>query len=196
MTTTRKLWIGLGLLLSSTFAVLLFVGSEIYRLAPPLPEQVVSASGETLFTRDDLDTGRQVWQSMGGMQVGSIWGHGALIAPDWSADWLHRESEALLNLWSQQQFQSPYAELSASDQEVLKVRLRQDLRPNTYDATTQTITLSDDRVAAIKQIIPHYVSLFGADPETAKLRETYAMKDGSVAAARCPHSFSGPPGRR
>ena len=36
--------------------------------------------------------GRQVWQSIGGQQLGSIWGHGSYVAPDWTADWLHREA--------------------------------------------------------------------------------------------------------
>jgi nitric oxide reductase large subunit len=29
---------------------------------------------------------------------GSIWGHGGYLAPDWSADWLHREALSLLNI--------------------------------------------------------------------------------------------------
>jgi len=30
------------------------------------------------------------------MQLGSIWGHGAYQAPDWTADWLHREASGAL----------------------------------------------------------------------------------------------------
>ena len=26
------------------------------------------------------------------MEVGSVWGHGSYVAPDWTADWLHREA--------------------------------------------------------------------------------------------------------
>ena len=43
----------------------------------------------------DIQRGQAVWQSTGGMQQGSIWGHGGYVAPDWSADWLHREAIAL-----------------------------------------------------------------------------------------------------
>jgi len=28
--------------------------------------------------------------SRGGQHMGSVWGHGAYLAPDWSADYLHR----------------------------------------------------------------------------------------------------------
>lgn len=58
---------------------------------PPIPSAVVTENGETIYTRADIQKGRQVWQSIGGHQLGSIWGHGSYVAPDWTADWLHRE---------------------------------------------------------------------------------------------------------
>ncbi len=180
MSEIKRLWIGLGLLLGITFSVLLWMGGEVYRAAPPMPDRVVTASGQVLYTRDDMETGRQVWQSFGGQQLGSIWGHGALVAPDWSADWLHREADALLDVWSQREFSAAFATLRAADQEVLKLRLREALRPNTYDANNQTITVSDDRAQAISAVVAHYESLFSNDPATTKLRETYAMRDNTV----------------
>ena len=45
MSTTRKLWVALGALLAVSFAALLWVGSEIHRVMPPIPEQVVTTSG-------------------------------------------------------------------------------------------------------------------------------------------------------
>ncbi len=183
MASTKRLWIGLGLLLAVTFGVLLWMGREVYLNAPPLPEKVVATSGEVLYTRSDLETGRQVWQSIGGQQLGSIWGHGALIAPDWSADWLHREAQALLDLWSQRDHGSEFLALPEDQQDALKARLRQELRPNTYDPATQTTTVSADRALAIRSVARHYVSLFGDDPATGKLRATYAMRDGSVDTA-------------
>src|SRR5690606_33421995 len=83
MDKTRKLWIALGALLAIAFGVLLWAGSEIFREAPPMPERVVAEDGTVVFTREDILTGRRVWQSMGGMQLGSIWCHGAYVAPDW-----------------------------------------------------------------------------------------------------------------
>jgi len=104
MNTTKRLWIALALLLTTGFGVLLWMGGEIYRHQPPVPEKVVTQSGQVLFTRDDIQTGRTVWQSIGGQQLGSIWGHGALVAPDWSADWLHREAEAWLQIRASSQY--------------------------------------------------------------------------------------------
>jgi len=184
MASTKRLWIGLGLLLAISFAVLLWMGREVYWHAPPLPERVVSTSGQVLYTRAGMETGRQVWQSIGGQQLGSIWGHGALIAPDWSADWLHREAVALLDIWARRDNGSGYAELPVAQQEALKVRLRQELRSNTYDATTQTVTVSDDRAQAVSTVAAHYESLFSDDPATERLRATYAMRDGTVDTAQ------------
>ena len=98
MTSTRKLWTALITLLVLSFGVLLLIGRDISIKAPPMPERVLSASGQTLYTKADIQRGRQVWQSMGGMQLGSIWGHGGYVAPDWSADWLHREATSVLDL--------------------------------------------------------------------------------------------------
>src|SRR5262245_7229381 len=112
MEGTRRLWIGLAVLLTCSFAVLLWMGGEIHRKAPPMPERVVAA-GEVLYTRADIERGRQVWQSMGGMQLGSIWGHGGYVAPDWSADWLHRETLGVLDVWAQRETGKAYADLSA-----------------------------------------------------------------------------------
>ena len=136
MSTSRRLWIALITLLAATFAVLLWMGGEIHRAEPPMPERVVSADGQTLFTRETIEQGRIVWQSIGGQQMGTVWGHGALVAPDWSADWLHRESTALLDLWAQREHQVAFTQLDETTQEALKVRLRIELRKNTFDAAT------------------------------------------------------------
>ena len=54
MTTQRKLWIGLAALLAVSFTVLLWVGSEIHRVMPPIPSAVVTQDGWTIMTRADI----------------------------------------------------------------------------------------------------------------------------------------------
>lgn len=184
MNSTRKLWMGLAALLIASFAVLLWVGSEVHRQAPPLPEQVVDSHGKVIYTRQDIETGRQVWQSIGGQQLGSIWGHGGYVAPDWGADWLHREAEAILDLWTQRESgMASYKELDAPTQAAYAKRVQDLMRPNTYDAATGTITLDADRAAAIQTVAAHYQSLFGTDPATTELREAYAMRNNTVPDA-------------
>ena len=83
----RRLWVCLILVLVASFGVLGFVGSRIYQLAPPVPERVVTPDGSVVFHGRDVNDGQDVWRSFGGMELGSIWGHGAYVAPDWTADW-------------------------------------------------------------------------------------------------------------
>jgi nitric oxide reductase subunit B len=176
VTTHRKLWWLLGLSLSAAFFILGFWGREVYRQAPPIPSAVLASSGEVVFTRDEILTGQQVWQSTGGQQLGSIWGHGAYQAPDWSADWLHREATALLNIWAFREFGWRFDDLAADQQGLLRARLVQELRTNTFDRRTEQVTISDDRLEAIRHTALHYTALFGGDPVLATLREDYAMQ--------------------
>ena len=181
MTSTRKLWTWLIILLVVSFGVLLLVGRDISFKMPPMPERVVAANGQTIYTRADIQKGRQVWQSMGGMQLGSIWGHGGYVAPDWSADWLHKESIAILDGWSRREHGGlTYAQLTPDQQGELQGRLRTMMRANTYDPETRTITVPVERAQAILAVSRHYESLFGNDPATATLRENYAMKNDTV----------------
>ena len=93
--STKPLWIALGAVLVGTFLILGLFGREVYRQAPPIPARVVTQDGREITTGEQILDGQQVWQSIGGQQIGSVWGHGAYQAPDWSADWLHREAVAL-----------------------------------------------------------------------------------------------------
>jgi len=177
---TRRLWFGLGAVLLGTFLVLGWFGREVYRQAPPIPDRVVTQSGEQLATGEQILDGQQVWQSVGGQQVGSIWGHGAYQAPDWSADWLHREATALLSVWARAEGAASFDDLAPERQVVLRDRVQQELRENTYDPATGTLTISDDRATAIAEVSAHYESLFGADASLAQLREDYALHRAAI----------------
>ncbi|HEX5042927.1 MAG TPA: nitric-oxide reductase large subunit [Candidatus Polarisedimenticolaceae bacterium] len=168
---TVKAFLLLGGTLAVAFSLLGFFGREVYRQAPPIPERVVAAGGTVLATRAQILDGQVVWQSTGGQQLGSIWGHGAYQAPDWSADWLHREATALLDLWVQR---------GDGERGALLERLQREMRRNTYDAATGTLTLSADRAEANRRVAAHYDALFGGDPRLAQLREDYAMQEVTV----------------
>ena len=113
MSRTAKGWWIFGSSVAVAFLILGFFGREVYRQAPPIPERVVGLDGRTLMTRAEILDGQQVWQSTGGQQLGSIWGHGAYQAPDWTADWLHRELLAWLDLAAQQAHGKPFDRLDA-----------------------------------------------------------------------------------
>lgn len=172
----RRLWLILVTSVVASFAVLLFFGHEIYQAAPPIPEIVKTGEGKTLLTRADIERGQNVWQSLGGMQQGSIWGHGAYLAPDWSADWLHREAVALLDIFSRAREGMAYDRLSPRKQGEVEATLRFEMRQNTYDPQSGAVTVSEDRAAAIETVARHYRTLFQAQGADAlKLRKDYAF---------------------
>jgi len=179
-TNDKRLWILLSGVVLLGFLILGFFGREVYRQAPPIPDRIITSDGTVLATRDDILTGQQVWQSTGGQQLGSIWGHGAYQAPDWTADWLHREAETLLDLWSRKETGVAYAERDAMQQAMLRQRLIAELRTNTFNPTSGTVTVSPDRAEAILAVAAHYSGLFGGAPALAKLREAYAMQETVV----------------
>ncbi len=181
MAKYRKLWIGLGLVIICSFAVLGGYGVELYRQAPPIPDRIVTADGRVLYTGDQIHDGQNVWQSTGGQELGSIWGHGAYVAPDWSADFLHREAVYMLDQWALERAQKPFDRLGEEDRAALQARLKKDLRENTYNSETKEICVSPSRAAAIEHVAAHYSSLFGADPALAKLRDSYAIPANTVS---------------
>jgi len=183
MNRIRRLWITLGLVLAGSLLLLGGVGREVYRQAPPLPERVVTDDGSLLMTREDILHGQRVWQGIGGQEVGSIWGHGAYQAPDWSADWLHREAMALLDGYAAVEGVSSWEELGPEAQGALKERLRREMRTNTYDSGTGTLTVSTARASAMARTAEHYQSLFSDDPALESLRESYALHADAVPDA-------------
>ncbi|MBU3055266.1 nitric-oxide reductase large subunit [Pseudomonas indica] len=178
----RKLWGLLILVLGITFCLLGWFGREVYRQAPPIPQQVMTLDGERLFGADDILDGQTAWQSVGGMQLGSVWGHGAYQAPDWSADWLHRELVTWLDLAADEAYGKPFAELDDEAQALLRHRLKREYRDNDVDAAGNLL-LSPRRVEAVRQTAAYYDSLFGTTPDLQGTRESYAMKEGTLPDA-------------
>ena len=179
--TPKKLWYALATVILLSFGVLGFFGVEIFRTMPPFPKQVVTTEGEVLFEGQDIKDGQNVWQSIGGQTVGSIWGHGAYIAPDWNADYLHRESVIMLRKLAEQDGLD-YSTLPEEEQAKYQVLLRQELRKNTYDPSTGIITYSPLRAEAAREVGEHYAKLFLGDdaPEYVKLRSDYALRGKSL----------------
>ncbi|AKT50410.1 nitric-oxide reductase large subunit [Arsenicicoccus sp. oral taxon 190] len=156
----KRWWIALICVVLGSFGVLLWMGKQIDTNKPPIPAHVVAADGRELFTGDDIIHGQQVWQSLGGQEIGSVWGHGAYVAPDWTADWLHREATTLLDQWARQEGGTTYDKATVERQGALQARLKQELRTNTYDARTGTVTLSGARAHVFDTNAAHYTAMF------------------------------------
>jgi nitric oxide reductase subunit B len=170
----KRLWLALAFVIVASFGVLGWVGVRIYREAPPIPARVVTTAGQEVIGAGEIERGQNVWQSIGGMQVGSLWGHGSYVAPDWSADWLHREAVFVLDALSHEEHGVAYAELEADKAAAMESRLRSMMRPNGYDAQTGVLTIDPIRADAFDANAAYLADVFGNG------REDYAIPSGAV----------------
>lgn len=185
----RRLWLIFAAAMIVMFGTLIYCGAQIYQTKPPIPAAVATATGQTLYTRADIELGQSVWQSMGGMEQGSIWGHGSYVAPDWSADWLHRESLALLDVLARNEGKGAYATLPKPEQARLLAMLREQMRTNAYNPATGVITVSPARAEAIALVGDHFSDLLRAgSPEARALRTQYAMPVNATLSADEAHA--------
>jgi len=178
----KKLWLIFIAIFVFSFAILGWVGTEIFRQAPPIPREVVTTDGQVLIAAEEISNGQNAWQAMGGMESGSIWGHGSYVAPDWSADYLHREAVFILNDWSQKDFSNDYENLASEQKAVLRQRLQDTVRKNNYDEASGRLSIEPVRARAFEDNLKHYTEVFtngktvyavqrNAQPDAAKLRQ-------------------------
>ncbi|URL03065.1 nitric-oxide reductase large subunit [Avibacterium sp. 20-126] len=174
----KKLWYTLIVVLIGAFSILGYFGVDIYREAPPIPEKYINENGETLITKNDILQGQTAWQTTGGMQLGSIWGHGAYQAPDWTADWLHRELTNWLDITAQKEFGKNFDQLNDDQKAILQARLTREYRGSKVE--NGVVQLSDTRQQAIEKTAQYYISLYGDDPQFKLTRDHFAMKDNTL----------------
>src|SRR5262245_61868159 len=72
------------------FFVLGLLAYRTYTDQAPIPRKVVRPDGRVLFTQDDVIAGQKIFLRNGLMEYGSIFGHGAYLGPDFTADYLRR----------------------------------------------------------------------------------------------------------
>ncbi len=170
----KRLWLAFAAVIVISFAVLGWIGVRIYQEAPPVPDRVETTDGRSVLDEGAVAAGQDVWRAMGGMEVGSIWGHGSYVAPDWTADYLHREATFVLDRWSRDGFGTPYGELDGERQAQLRERAQQVFRTNRYDAARRTLVIEPARAEAFESAVAHYGDVFGNG------RTEYAIPSGTI----------------
>lgn len=171
----KRYWLMLMIVLVGTFTILGFFGSEVYRQAPPIYGEMQSPDGKVIYTKEDILDGQVVWQSIGGQQVGSIWGHGAYQAPDWTADWLHRELVNYQEIFSLKKWQKPFVETSSVEKMIIKDSLLKDYRES--KVVDEKVILSDVRLEAFHKTKEYYLSLFSNTQDLRETRKAYAIHE-------------------
>jgi nitric oxide reductase subunit B len=135
------------------FLILGLLAYRTYTDEPPIPAQVVDPGGKTIFTRADVIDGQEVFLRNGLMEYGTIFGHGAYLGPDFTADYLHRAAL----------FATDYYGGSQSDR--AKQQVIADFKANRYDASSDTLTYTAAQAAAFEALRNHYQEFF-SEPTT------------------------------
>lgn len=142
------------------FAGLIGITSLAYRNAPPIPAQVLDAQGLNLFTGDDISEGQAIFLKYGLMNNGSIWGHGAYLGPDYSAEALHRIGEDIATDIARQQYQKPLTELTPRQTAAVYAQTAVELKTNHYDAASATLCLTEPETSAYRKQIAYWTDYF------------------------------------
>jgi nitric oxide reductase subunit B len=142
------------------FAGLLAITMLAYSNAPPIPGQVVDAQGNTVFTGDDVSKGQAVFLRYGLMDNGSIWGHGAYLGPDYSAEALHFIGQDTAAAIAQERFGKPLAELDESQQAAVRAEVAVALKTNRYDAQADVLRLTAPEATAYRQQVGYWTNYF------------------------------------
>jgi nitric oxide reductase subunit B len=174
------------------FFVLGLMAYRTYQAEPPIPVRVVDPVGREVFTGADVRAGQKLFLRNGLMQYGSIFGHGAYLGPDFTADYLHRAALFVRDRYGGER------------SDVARSRTIDDFRMNRYSEETGTLELSGAQAAAFGRLQEHYTRFFGtdsnanglrreaiADPDEIKqLTAYFAWSAWAASAERPGHNYS------
>ena len=179
----KRYWIAFTSVIVVGFIVLGWAGYRIYQEKPPIPDQVLTQNGKVLISSGEISEGQNVWQAMGGMELGSVWGHGSYVAPDWSADWLHRECTFILDAWSIHDQGKKYAELSNELQALYRERLSEMMRKNTFDPQTGNVIVDSIRGEAFEANVKHFSQVFSEGKSEYAIPSGASDRSGKTSTA-------------
>jgi len=138
-----------ALVLLFGFAVLGYLAFRTYETGPPIAKRVVSQDGRAIFSGDDVIKGQKLFLKNGLMEYGSIFGHGAYLGPDFTADYLHRAAEIVTR------------EYGGAGSSTAQAKVISDFKTNRYDAGSGTLTYTVAQAKAFEELVGHYANYFG-----------------------------------
>jgi nitric oxide reductase subunit B len=150
------------------FFVLGLLAYRAYSGQPPIPDRVVDPSGRVVFTGEDVTAGQGVFLKNGLMQYGSIFGHGAYLGPDYTADYLRRSALSVRESYGGE----------GSDEAA--VRTVEDFKENRYDPESETLEFTAAQAAAFGELRGYYGDYFGEPTTRYGLRPEAISDPGEI----------------
>ncbi len=181
-----------GIVLIIGFLIMGVLAYYTYTDEPPIPQVIATSNGSTLFTGADILAGQETFLRNGLMEYGSIFGHGAYLGPDFTAEYLHRAALASIDFYS------------GTDSGTGRMRTLEDFKTNRYNPATGTLTYTDAQAHAFEECQAYYASFFGnpttkfglrpdaiRDPEQIrKLTAFFSWSAWAASTARPGHTYS------
>jgi nitric oxide reductase subunit B len=133
------------------FAVLGILAGYIYTAKPPMPKSVTNEHGEVLFTADEVMIGQHLFQKYGLMQFGTLFGHGAYLGPDFTAEYLHRAALAATDYYQAQGDVLPVAQ----------ARVKEEFKHNAYDPANDSLQYTAGQSHAFDLVSQYFAAYFG-----------------------------------
>ncbi len=136
---------------SGVVSALVLVGFSAYLVkeVPPIPAEVRSASGEILYTGDDVIAGKALFQQFDLMDYGTMLGMGAYLGPEFAGDFMHRRAEFLYEKFSAEIYGGKKSsELSNPELAYIKGKVKEDF--SSVVLTESGATYSDASAEAYK----------------------------------------------
>lgn len=164
------------------FSLLGLVTVKTYSGAPPIPAQVVDESGKLLFTEADVNHGQEVFFKYGLMEHGTLWGHGAYLGPDYTAEYLHRLAEIGRDTVAMSRFGRPFTQLEPGQALEVGETVKGILKHNRYDATNRTLTYSAVESSALQIQIQEWKTYFSGEIPAPGLPKHFIQSDEELKA--------------
>jgi nitric oxide reductase subunit B len=155
------------------FAVLTVVTVLTYTNAPPIPERVTDGEGATLFSGEDIEHGQEVFFQHALMEHGTMWGHGAYLGPDYSAEYLHRLTEIARDELARRRHGRAYVDLAPEVAAGVDEEVRLSLKENRFDAESGVLRFSPGEVASWKAQRGEWAAYFSGEKAAPGLPARY-----------------------
>ena len=179
-------------ILTLTFGVLIFGGYIINKAKPPIPVKIIAPSGDTIITGEDIIDGQNYYFSRGGQHIGTIWGHGSYLAPDWSADFLHRmglylaaRHHGLPTAAARDFTHRDFEILDTQEQARLSVIVQEEIKTNRFNPETGVLKLTQFQSEGLAALTDYYTGLFQNGNERMGLQPgiVHTKEEGRLVAA-------------
>ena len=152
------------------FAVLGYLAYAIHAQHPPIPRQVTGPDGAVVMTEQEIMAGQHVFERYGLMQFGSIFGHGAYLGPDFTAQYLHQAG------LSMQQFYAAGGPVSPAVDDQVK----REFKANRYDPASGTLAFEAGQVHAFNAMVEFYRDYFGPTSTQTGLQRPHITEAAEV----------------